>query len=136
MFPKVTVFLVRISLDGQREFGTKNIVTLKDIDLFWLIWMAQASYYTQIGLWILSPIIYTESGLWRDLLMAKMNRRNDYSKTNMHECSFRHLTIVLGQTCIIVNLSFRVFFFFNLLNQSKGRVLYVVGNVKHSETIL
>ena len=49
-------------------------------------------------LWILPPINCIESIFEGDLLIANMNRRNDYSEGNLFQCSFGYLTVVLRHT--------------------------------------
>ena len=55
-------------------------------------------------LWILASITFIESTFEGDLLIASMNRRNDYNGENLDQCFYGHLT-VLRQ---IVNLSLTV----------------------------
>lgn len=44
--------------------------------------------------------------LERDIVMASMNRNNDYNKQNLFECTFEHVSIVLRQTWKNVKRSF------------------------------
>lgn len=70
------------------------------------LWMTCPHFCTDKGMWILSTITYVESTLEIHLLMAKMNRRNNYSKLNLCHCG--HLTIVISQTWAFVNLFFKM----------------------------
>lgn len=62
-------------------------------------------FSTEVELWILSPFTYIESALGRDVSVATMNRRNDYSN-NTSTCSYGRLTIVSKPTSEVVNLCF------------------------------
>lgn len=41
----------------------------------------------------MSPITYIGSLLQRDLLVASMNRSNDYSKETLFQCTYEHLSV-------------------------------------------
>lgn len=79
----------------------------------WLIQADEYSYELQIniwiqGLWILSLII-TDIGctlVWGHL-EARINRRSEYSKKNLFQCSYKHITIVLRHTLKCVQVSFK-----------------------------
>ncbi len=52
-------------------------------------------FCTEQGLWILSSITYIKKVLRSDLFRACVDRRNEYCKQNMFQCTYSHLSIVL-----------------------------------------